>query len=686
MTSYVFLSFVGTQNMGVVFPLEACLNTPEKVSIGKILLIASGKAKDFAETIKNYCEKKNYPPVDVLDWPLGKTEGIVELAEMDGPILFNATGGLNFACASITHELVAHPDAAIVVSTQNAALLCKIPSQEQYAQKDFSLTCEHLNLPVPKPVEELLAIQNASWKKSEQTSFLFEKIQQINATNPKASAHIKLPKNRIENIVLGSTFFDLAWVDNTNTLHLLRDLCLNGSSQRSDELQFCRELSSYAATRDETQIYDREVHVLCPGPSSAEHIVEESRNKARAYNCRVGDAKLEEILKSILGEQEVKDLPAKGIRHVSSNTLVVAMGTDESPTLKAIASHKLSTLMLCCTSDLEEKALRLKNMIDNGEFKFGHCIEQVSIVPSDHAGSFLMRNLKLDKKQDITNVQVNITPGTKGQSVFLSLWAGLTNASVWSIKDKQITRLDQSEENNHDKPVEGFDAVNLLELRYTKDKVTYAQSPSKTENTLYDLLLQHMTLCREQKQNWILSRVTTAERGASQSFKLIKIQKIDLNLWEVTNLDGQSYKLDTANGEWLEKLTAHAFRKMGAQYVYSRVRVLWDDVEKSENAPHRIDMDVVGTWLGESFLVSCKSGKPDLRYDTEEAKSMAASISRFTIPFLCAPQIDTPILEDTDAVCFGWRELCDKNTLIKLVNYAYTRKKTTITTQKPNTN
>lgn len=676
MASHVFLSFVGTQNMGVLFPLEACLNNQKKISIGKILLLASENAKQYAETIKRYCEQKKYPPVDVLDWPLGKTEGIVDLAEMDGPVLFNATGGLNFACASITHELVSHPDAAIVVSTQNSALLCKIPSQEQYAQKDFLLPCEQLNLPAPKPVEELLAIQNASWKKSEQTSFLFKKIQQINATNPKVCAHIKLPKNRIENIVLGSTFFDLAWVDNANTLHLLRDLCLNGSTTRSDELQLCRELSSYAASRDATQIYDRQVHLLCPGSSSAEHIVEESRNKARAYNCRVGDVKLEEILKSILGEQEIKEFSAKGIRHVSSDTLIVAMGPDESPTLKAIASHKLSNLMLCCTNDLEEKALRLKNMIENGEFKFGHDIKRVTIVPSDHAGSMLIRNLNIDNKQAITNVQVNITPGTKGQSVFLALWAGLTNASVWSIKNKQITRLDLGEDNSHDKPVEGFDAVNLLELRYTKDKVTHAQSPSDTENKLYDLLMRHMTLCREQKQNWILSRVTTAECGASQSFKLIKIQKIDLNLWEVTDIDGQSYRFDTANGEWLEKLTAHAFRNIGAKYIYSRVRVLWDDVEKSENAPHRIDMDVVGTWLGEPFLVSCKSGKPDLQHDPKEAKSMAASISRFTIPFLCAPQIDTP-LDNNDAVCFGWRELCDKDTLINIVNFAYTRKKTT---------
>lgn len=381
-------------------------------------------------------------------------------------------------------------------------------------------------------------------------------------------------------------------------------------------------------------------------------------------------------------DQEDEKLYTKGRRTVVSDSLVVALGTDPAPTFSAIASHRLPNLFLCHTTDegMRTRAEKLRDMIERGEL-FPH-VKNVCLVPSDHAGGMLMRNL--EAAEDARNVQVNITPGTKGQAAFLALWGKRHGFSVWSIHDG-MALLDGPEGEKELIPAQSYDPVQLLELKY--DEPVDCEPPlNKEQIVFYDLLLDHMRGCAAKGKAWGLAVNSRLPVRQSQTSSGIVLAHSGKGKWSITSPSARVFQFATIRGTWFERLSARALVRAGAEHVHTSVSLPWpfklqtkleEKYQDADGKQHRIEMDILCTWKTRLVLVSCKAGNRDALSQTAlEARAMAGSVARFTTPIVCSLNVDEFCLENKVA-CLGWRELFDPGRLADVLDKACGLKRST---------
>lgn len=676
--NYTFFSFVGTQCYGTLHPLVTCLQNYNKLKIDKVILIASGKSKKYAQKIDEFCKSikdkklkdfpsENLPSVEIIDdWKPGETSSkdIVSLVENEGNILFNATGGMSFSCAEFIIDMYENSP-SLLVCLQNKAFFLDYPYQ----------VSTPLTLKSPLPPQVVLDAQHVSWSQNQGQSQLALDFQE-QTQKGNYYTDIKFPTKRLENIQISGFDFSIVWNDENNILNFLYYIPWeqsNSQNQDDKRLELARKLSHWAGNRDDNQLFDREFNVICPTSSIAEHLLEESRGKIATFVKKGNDIK--STLSEIFAQKNTEEPNCKGIRYVPSDSLVVVLGDDETPTLITINSHKQPNLLLCCTQDsaMKSKAESLKTLIEQQKI-FPH-IKNVTIVPTDISGSVLLHNLRLEN--DATNIHVNITPGTKSQSAFLTVWAQQNNCSVWSLvtRDQCMKRLDCP--SGHIKAV-GIDPLFPLLVRYP-GKVQYEALASEDDRKVCEYLLEHMKGCLAANGSWALA--VQNEWGIKKSqqyngFNLCRLSKIK---WQISSPYGPCKKFSTIGGRWFEQLVAYALEKAGVRHTHFRVRLPWSEElrkyleYKHQQKTHRIDMDVLGTWGTAMILVSCKTGNTrGTAKAAEEAKSMATSICRFAVPLLCSLKIEQAkdYADVKDAKCFGWKELCDEKMLASLLNGA----------------
>lgn len=652
MSSTAFLSFAGTQHGGVLQPLEACLAAGR--SLDAIYLCATSKTHAVAERIKAYCAEKNHPPVHILPYDPRQSDAEKSLiaAISAQHVIFNIEGGLNFAVSRMLLHL-GRRCTHLLVSSEKTRILCHSLADD---------TQELLPPPPNQDVSDILQLQGVPWEKNELPISLCELCRE---------GGVSLPSNRLENIRIGNMGFDLVWNDGSNKLCFLTNI-YRERLENKEWLDCQRTLCQWATTRTASfQLYDRQIFAFCPTRESQEHLTEESRQKIQAVYVpekalkKEAPARLQEIFSASVckpSEQQISLPKVPGSRKVASDTLVLMLGKDAAPTLNAVESQPQANVIICHTGDddMRQCAQRLRDT-----FRDFYPDRDLKTLETSLDGRSLPRQLIAG--EGAQNLHVNITPGTKGQAAFLTLWAQRSNAAVWSLDAPDVRRLDG--DGAASLPLMACDPLHLLRLRCPD----LQEQDFKDNLPAYDALLQSMRAWSDAGVEWSVRQNRTVGN--------ITLRSTGAKTWEIVLPSGESYNFTEKGGEWLEGLTAYALTLMNARHVHARVRLPWSPEtqtfleKKHQEEQHRLDMDVLAAWKGNHLLVSCKSNPSSpIQEAAREACNVAHSVARFTLPALCHLGCREagllPIDNHDHVLVFGWRELCRPERLAGLFDQA----------------
>lgn len=378
-----------------------------------------------------------------------------------------------------------------------------------------------------------------------------------------------------------------------------------------------RSLAHWAATRERSaQIYDREVIALVQGDESAERLRNESSGKVNVQNVNGWKADAT-ILRDVLIKHFGRTIPKAGNlpapkaaqrAPMQGNTLITCVGTNIMSTLLAITSHKPAHVVLCYTERVPavaEYAQRLQKLAP----ELGMT---ASLVPISIEGLFLDALLPVPEER--AQILVNISPGTKGQGAMLSLWAERHNAAVWSI-NRAAQQIDPLYAPHGETAQPLFMSDPALYLQVCGERLHDAgayMDALAPDLPLMDGLLAFMRAALDEGKDAAVLRKSVRAGG----MELCPAGGKNSKQWELRR-EGNVFPFTFAGGEWFEKLAAVAFSRARAHVVRQKVRLDWCETTREaiiqrhtytkEEEVFRVDMDVVGAWGPDIFLVSCKS-------------------------------------------------------------------------------
>lgn len=474
MAQYVLTSYVGKQIFGVFNTILAvCANPHWRSLVDSIVLYSTkdsqgsrGVSKgtlEESEKIKSYCEQHGYPPVKIVEFD--RTENLatefVKDATSDGKkVLFNIEGGMNYCVAQYMSELVKSSlEHSVIIS--DGSVYRTVPLKQSFENCDWDT--ETLKIP-ELSVEDIFAIQNVKYEKKEEKTEFGKFVE----------SHLEkrnLPKSLIYNVTLNHLIFDLVWNCGGNHLaFLVSPFGKKGTSQDSDKkLERLRAYLKWAAGKNnQKQIYDFHFYVVCEAGNHIDTTKIQGRGKAiplESYGYVEKDKfygggerrldfskKLSFELSLLLSRKNVPEFGKLSKSEeistkveVVDNTFITSFGKDPSSTIAALLSHLechtyLKTVLLLCTPDLIKQCNKFITILKSYPSQF---LKQINfkIVKTDIKGRSIP--YILTAKSDIKNVEVNATPGTKGQTAFLTLFAQNNDFPVWTLNQKEVLCCNQ---------------------------------------------------------------------------------------------------------------------------------------------------------------------------------------------------------------------------------------------------
>ncbi len=272
-------------------------------------------------------------------------------------------------------------------------------------------------------------------------------------------------------------------------------------------------------------------------------------------------------------------------------------------------------------------------------------VEEITFVPSGLAGLEMLR-LPFESKSP---VDVNITPGTKGQSFALSLFSRLHEGRIFSIHSvsKTVAQIPTGAKY----PLCGPEPATFLKLsgfNIKSDDVPKGdlnQPEEKNKN--------------EEAMNKIRISISRGKVGVPGNLK-------------------------TNWGENFEMLVGHAILSSGADDVRVRIRTKWSGKtqehleKKHKKDTHMTDVDVVARFGGDYFVISCKGGGGAKQRETaKELKAVKNIFGRFAVPLVAwFNHADGPKKVD-DVYLFGHKTLSNYEALKELLQRALKENRTT---------
>lgn len=474
-------------------------------------------------------------------------------------------------------------------------------------------------------------------------------------------------------------------------------------------------------------LYDRRWYAICSNKAEVQHIKFESRRKisplkqygifqringnicfgANSDKTKRNDVQkttqhLKQSLLQIMranGEDSFQD---KTSINVNSDTLIVALGSDITATINASIAHKahnhIKNVVIVATvndSDIHDLAVNTRDYFEKIGLK-------TQILPTDISGSNLFKSLI--KVDSATNIHVNITPGSKGQTASLSYWAVKNEAIIWSIftKSSQLKCLKNDCLDSENFLVEACDIKEYLRILYPYANLF--RDDTEDEKKFMSTLLKQMRACLNENKNW--EQVWDEKKkftagGITLSYKRKKTnafcssnKNTNRGCFILKDTDNSVYTYEVDGGNWFESLTAQALREAGCHYVYARTRLPFEGdlqqyLENKHKDAFRIDMDAIASWHGVHVMVSCKAqdleNKKAIPLDcvAVEAQNVTASLNRFAIPIVCyldkrgisqfVPENDQkkmaiPVID--------WKDICQSEKLREILENARLNKST----------
>ena len=686
----LFVSIVGTQVMAVLNPLLALCDAgtpPQQIA----LFATTGKhstlpqAQKIREFLLEYAQRKGVilAPVDFFVVPISATlfpdsDGNPSAQQAVAKLLaslpetkrlcFNAAGGMNFQVAAVA-SVLGHSSVRILY-----------PDHREIYLFDYhdGIVSRAPSLPLPAPVN-VLSLQNIP--------HTVHGGKVVTGKLLSATVRELLPPVHQNNLQIGHLNFEHAWNDG-NTLCFMKivERCKDSNMCQEDYRRAIRDLIVFANNRALTgELYNRKIILVTNDDTSAERTELESV-KVEVHHVQPFKVAQRTSFAAVLNRRALGN-PAPPVKSVRldlrpqpgppGRTLYLCLGANITPTLTAIASCAPATVHCFCTFGDPNIERYLRAFYKHKE-ALPTSLYSLIYHPTSHLGEAIMN---FPPPVNPTQTEVNVTPGTKLQGFFLSLWATRHGVPITSLNNgvPQVESFDGTRVY----PLTTFDPLQtlLFEGQEIKSAGTdaYALMKLSTAKTIRDTL-EFLRQMKSEKKEWksFFYQPTAAKNGAtltpqfrSQGLTGVYIQ-----------VPGENKKFlnVTDKGQWFENLIGIACCEAGANSVYVRVRLHWGEknrayVEKrfGEEGNFRTDIDAAVVFDNNMAVIECKSGdKKEITQAARQAKAQAALLGRFTRAFVAFLQYDgEPYLWDGDVWIFGWQTLCDPPSLRAVIENSF---------------
>ncbi|HJD98108.1 hypothetical protein [Mailhella massiliensis] len=657
--SHTFVSIVGTQIMGTLHPRQAFLRACPG---GRSILLATKATEEHALRLKSWAARHDGCDVDILSIPMtaGTKESasavVARLAEeaeaSGGRIFFNVDGGMNYLIADCVVALGNHRPVFIQSSEMRSlAFDTETGLVERLADADrFS-------------VREMLELQGVEWSRAASSSPLVDWC---------AQQGMALPEGCETGLAIDGVTFDVVWNPGSNRINFMKDMRFLPKDSK-ERVNIERKLVQWAADRKRsTQLYDRRVYAVVSDEKTAHRLQTESCGKIEVLD-RTGEfgehsplrGKLEKVFarRAVFKDasETLKPQKQKAESPLEDGTLIVSVGTNIVPTITALRSHKARHAVLCCTKDLEDVAKRIKNAADFFGF------ESVRIVRVTVEGNYL--ETLLPAPAEGAHVSINITPGTKGQGAMLAWWGRSHGCSVWSIDNRNGLCVPLFAPHD-EQPLKVVPCD--METRFLVEGALLRSCGelSEADREMCRVMLAFMRVSiDEDRDDDVMKRAVSA--GG------MRLEPGKGKEWVLT-AGGTAYRFSTEGGEWLEKLAAAALEEAGFTDVRYRVRFSWPEaIEKtirrenslsSETDVFSLDLDVTGSRNNDIVVISCKANPyASVEDAADEVAATGERLGRFALRMLLHVNEKLFSMHGDNVMVFGWRLLCRREELLKLI-------------------
>lgn len=707
----IFISMAGHQIMGTLQPWLA-FNRRHKEPAQAFILHTTGTrgTEIVAERLAAFSREHDMGDPDLI--PISSRlsgqdaapdivrQIVADAMNRGDKVCFNLDGGFNFLICACVLNLTDLKPMLITASQWKIALF-------DWTKYEF-FSCL---LPEPLPAKTILDLQGVDYDLNVPNPDVFKPAPFLEYCEKNK---IALPSNHLKNVGIGGMVFDVVWNPGTNRLCFLKDWrfdipCMDERKDRE------RNFAEWSANRKRVnELYDKDVYALVQDEKSAQRLtVESARHIAvqlfSSHDFRKEKQKLpqiwEEELKECLkknngifvrrskgGKSEKLKLGAKCDVQLRDNTLVLCIGSNLPPTLQAIASQKPEHLALCYTpgdAQVRDYAKRIKSMAP----ELG--LASVELIPWNIEGAFPEESLPATNGVNPGTVDVNITPGAKGQGAMLALWAKKYGFTVWSlVNKKKLCSPIYNPWHKADIPYQSWDPALHFQLEGAR-----MINDGLTEKDLAADLPAYMALLD------FMAKAIDTGRAKDIFHKSVELDGISLHCvqygqWELSGPGKVLCSIEMIQngkwtGKWFERLCAAALlRADDRAKIRLNPQIGWDEQTEEEiiagknllERPHQAELDVVGSHLGSLILISCKSnmrafGEKSIENQKEdaaiEAARMAVNLGRFGLPMLAHMACEEAYMYKNEVMVIGWRELCQPGELLRRIGELSKAKRST---------
>jgi hypothetical protein len=670
-----FISIVGSQVMAVLNPILSLVksgSTPKQV-----VLLYTSFSENTARKIKEFLiSNKMLSDGSVVliavssgananeDAPA--PEDVVDryLREPDSKVTFNMAGGMNFQIAACAMRLA--PYAFEYVYPESTVL--------HWFKIANARIREESKLPLPKPrtVLELLNLQGVKFTISEGK----RRITAFHRRLAEKYGLTFLADDRIPEIVINGVKFDVVYNDGNTLKFIIVSEKPPESSLYDPAIKIMgRRLLSLVLDRSNfSELFHRGVEVYTNHRSLAERLTNESMGKIRVHHEYAGSCQREEV------KTPVPDIVKIRKQAQGQGTLLSPIGLNLLPTLLSICSHKPRVAILPYTPGnpvIESHRRSIE--------RFSACLPatELRFVPVSIVGSEILDI----NASDGTGLSVNITAGTKGQTVFGCLWAKNHNAGVFSL-DNSSSVIRSITDNSELAPITGLPMLDLLRFQNTQisdpgnfvDQTSLDRKPCESAIQFMRAMidngksLEEFPNSKSKEKSIVLPDAELVYKG--RELRMKRARRLEV------------CHLSIEDDMWFERVIGHIFHMSGADEVRTRIRTKWQiafsprrgGAGKSEpvSPVFKDDIDVVARYGTNYIVVECKASKKQfLETWVPETSARSRLFGRFAIPMLCFMKYaESPYYED-DVLVFGNSTFTDFSRMREMIENALQKKRTT---------
>jgi len=359
--------------------------------------------------------------------------------------------------------------------------------------------------------------------------------------------------------------------------------------------------------------------------------------------------------KEFYGDTTVENVISKTPLANNKTLLVALSGIDSTATLTAIAAHDASTTIVLYdehSDEIKVAANRLGTIVQQataGEPFFG---KKVIFQPTTHIARLTANEASKLRAETSSPLTINITPGTKEQSIALALCAQ-KNDELYQLeaarnKPLQLTGV------RGEPSIKPADYPTIQQIAHFCGGTVKATRRLTHQNVPSDALeLAQNTFTHLKEIGW----KTTLSEQIHKEFNTQLPIRAEANTFAIKDNQPRSlrklYKKCSdierpinAN-EWLELFVATQLLNAGAQEVLQGVEWKWQNTS-IDSEYFKNEVDAVARFGNKIISVSCKTSAPSLKKDSiehwtehyrEHSYVTKLNLGSFAIPYIAFPVI-----------------------------------------------